>query len=764
MRGGLARQIIAMLAAGTLALGGGTAAGRLAQGNEQAPASQTEEDKNAVETGTTSEKAPGKSADSSSGTDGGALQVAKSFIRERLLGSDPQAFSEVEPGFPDEDPAEVYANLDDVVNLGDFEYMSEEWHQILSENGFVVREGWSHEFFNQYEDNRYDLTPSFVTTDAMMHTYHLYFSHLLKKTEKEHLLDDLTVLTQEMLEKSAEQYEVLQGGEFEQAALRSVGFFEVAANLLGAEVTLPEELADLTSEQVEEELALIEAQGGLDISPLFGAFEDYSQYKPRGYYDTDEDLSRYFKAMMWYGRMNFTQREEDLDRTALLILLAMDEDTLPTWKNLYATTAFFAGESDDAGYYEYRPLIDEAYGEDITAAELTGDTEGWEKYHALTGSMPAPQINSMPIYDESIEPDRDEAITGYRFMGQRFTLDASIFQNLIYRSVKENSDGLRRMLPDALDIPAALGNDEALSILEEQGATEYELYTENMEKLRSDIEGMDESFWNRSLYNGWLSALLPLLEEDREGYPAFMRTKAWTRKNLSSFLGSWIELKHDTVLYGKQVFAEMGGGWEEEKDDRGYVEPEPTLFLRLALLADKTAEGLDAMGYLSEEDADNLSRLSVLSTSLQTIAEKELSGILPDDDEFELIRTIGGQLEHFWYECIKDQADNRSYVRSQEFPAALIVDVATDPDSGLALEVGTGSPGTIYVVVEVDGIRKIALGSVFTFYEFEQPIDDRLTDSEWRVRMAIDWTENGYNDADPVDPPEWTQDYLIKRK
>ncbi len=33
--------------------------------------------------------------------------------------------------------------------------------------------------------------------------------------------------------------------------------------------------------------------------------EDYSQYQPRGYYTSNDMLRRYFKAMMWYGRMAF---------------------------------------------------------------------------------------------------------------------------------------------------------------------------------------------------------------------------------------------------------------------------------------------------------------------------------------------------------------------------------------------------------------------------------------------------------------------------
>lgn len=61
-----------------------------------------------------------------------------------------------------------------------------------------------------------------------------------------------------------------------------------------------------------------------------------------------------------------------------------------------------------------------------------------------------------------------------------------------------------------------------------------------------------------------------------KGIPSSCVTRG-RKKNLESFLGSYTELKHDTVLYSKQMLAEMGGGMEE-MDDRGYVEPEPEIF------------------------------------------------------------------------------------------------------------------------------------------------------------------------------------------
>ena len=55
-----------------------------------------------------------------------------------------------------------------------------------------------------------------------------------------------------------------------------------------------------------------------------------------------------------------------------------------------------------------------------------------------------------------------------------------------------------------------------------------------------------------------------MIEPKDSRYPAFMHNNAWTHKDLQTALGSWTELKHDTILYAKQVMAEMGGGGPEE--------------------------------------------------------------------------------------------------------------------------------------------------------------------------------------------------------
>ena len=666
------------------------------------------------------------------------------------------SYKEVPVDFtPAVEPYQVEEGLANVTNREMF-YLSPEAEKLLVENGFVVVPDTEREFFMLYEMNRYEPVPSFITTDSLLHNYHLFFSHLLRVVEKEELAPTLKELTQDMLSEAEKQYEALKGTEWENAAARNMAFFAVAGRLLEPDFPVPEPVREI----VEDELRLIEAQAGIQASPLMNMGqdleapellqEDYSQYQPRGHYNSSELLQSYFKAMMWCGRLTFRLKSEDETRSALLMTLALNKgDNGQKWDAIYQPTTFFVGKSDDLSYLEYRELLAEIYGQGAGLEEIVADQEKWETFKAKAAELRPPVINSIPIYEEEIQPDRTGDTMGFRFMGQRFTLDAAIFQRLIYREVEENSRGERRMLPRALDIPAALGSEEAYSILAEEGETDYRGYRENMGKIREFIAGLGQDTWTQNLYWSWLYTLNPLLTEKGEGYPSFMTNRAWTRKELNTYLGSWTELKHDTILYAKQVYAEMGGG-AEDVDDRGYVEPNPHLYARLAALVAMTRDGLAARGLLADRDRESLDRLEELALALKTISEKELSNVPLTDEEYDLIRSYGGQLEHFWLEAMRDEGiDHRSAI--YENPAALVADVATDPN-GRVLQEATGHIFSIYAVVPVEGSLRIARGGVYSHYEFTWPLEQRLTDQEWQEIL-----DSGQ--APPLAP--WTQDFIV---
>lgn len=633
----------------------------------------------------------------------------------------------------------VARDLSNITNKEMFR-LSEAAKNLLIKNGFVVVPSEHKEFFMLYEINRYRPVPLFVTTDSMLHNYHLFFDHLLRVVENEKFIPELKKLNQAMLSQAQKQYSILKSTSWENAAKRNIGFFAVGSKLLDPGVSVP----SVVKNEVVKELALIEKHEGIEVSPLMnigGSYdpldalkEDYSQYIPRGHYERSDSLQAYFKAMMWYGRLTFRFKNEDEIKSAVLITLALNRDNNYTsWDRIYMPTNFFVGKSDDISYIQFKELIDKIYGTNVALTTVVSDHDKWNEFLKATGELEPPAINSMPIFDEIIQSDREKEIKGFRFMGQRFTIDASIFQRLVYREVKENSRNERRMLPKGLDLPAALGSREAYAILEAMGETDYQNYPENMAKMKEYISTLDKKTWTQNLYWGWLYSLLPLLQEKPEGYPSFMRNQAWTRKDLNTFLGSWTELKHDTILYAKQVYAECGGGYDEV-DDRGYVEPNPHVYGRLAALVKMTREGLKAKELLNERDAASLERLEKLALALKTISEKELSNTPLTDEEYDLIRSYGAQLEHFWLEALRDEGiDHRSAIFDR--PAALVADVATNPGGGQVLEEATGYISEVYAVVPVDGQLRIAIGGVYSYYEFPWPINDRLTDTKWHQML-----------------------------
>ena len=658
---------------------------------------------------------------------------------------------------PSVEPYQTDKDLSNVINK-DYVYLQDAQLEKLAENNFFVTGDYYREFFEKYEDNRYAQFPNFITTDSMMHTYHLYFAMLQKKTEKNSLADKVEQMSKDMLEQSRAQYDILKGSEWEDAARLNVAFFTIGASLQDPDV----QVDGYVSETVEAELKLIEAHDDLTASPLIyynGEFEDYSQYKPRGYYEGDEQLERYFRTMMWYGRRNFMQEFEEADRCALLMTLALKEGAIEDWEKVYTVTSFFAGASDDNGYYEYLPLIEDAYGANVKTEDLIGAEKEFSKFRKLTAKLEPPKINSVPFDDDEGKTDKTERSKGFRFMGQRFSLDEAIFTQLTYSKVKKNDRDDQRMLPDALDVPAALGSDVAYEILKEENKTDYPNYDEQLQKTQKEIAAMPE-LWTGSLYAAWMNTLNPLLKEKGEGYPSFMTNREWTKKSLETYLGSWTELKHDTVLYSKQMMAEMGGGELEVIDDRGYVEPEPELYYYLQNLTEATANGLKQYGLLDPQDEEDLGKLSELCEKLCTISVKELENEKLTEDEFELIRCYGGTLEHFWNETVKATSGQEENF-SDEYPASLVVDVATDPN-GVVLEEGVGGLSVIYVVVPVGKSLRVASGVVYNYYQFTQPLSDRLTDSQWRRMTGMEVGDDYESFKDPdldQKKPEWTKSY-----
>ena len=618
-------------------------------------------------------------------------------------------------------------------------YLDEKMIEMINKNAFVVNPNYSSsEFFTIYEGNRYDQLANFVSTDSLLHSYHLFFNYLLEDLENTKLYDKADSLNKKMLEVSLKDYETLKGTSYENAALINIAYFAVANKLFNPNAEIP----TLVKDTVEAELKLIEAADGITESNIFGNekakyLEDYSQYIARSHYTKTEKLTRYFKGVMWYGRMTFRLKNDDETKASLLQISALNlnEGAYSDWEAIYEPINFFVGDADDLTYLEYGALAGKIFGEKFTAKDLLNQEDKLAEFKDKAKKLRTPAINSMAIIDSKITGlDKTEETMGYRFLGQRATIDATIFQKLIYDRVLEDSNGNNRMLPMGLDVLAAMGSSHAYALLEDLKQFDYNGYKANLDELKTNISKYTNEEWTKNLYFGWMNTLKALIAGDYgEGYPSFMTNKAWKYKEMMTFLASWTELKHDTLLYAKQVYAEMGGGPEDQEfDDRGYVEPNPYLYNRMKSLVRYTIDGLDQRKLLSDANRANLEKLEEMSKTLRDISIKELENKTLTKEEYEFIRTYGGSLEHFWTETLSEtDRDKAQDELLNGHPASIVADVATDPNC-CVLEEAVGAISKIYVVFPIEGKLHLGTGGVFSHYEFSWPMEDRLTDEKWR--------------------------------
>jgi hypothetical protein len=221
---------------------------------------------------------------------------------------------------------------------------------------------------------------------------------------------------------------------------------------------------------------------------------------------------------------------------------------------------------------------------------------------------------------------------------------------------------------------------------------------------------------------------------------------------LQTALGSWTELKHDTILYAKQVMAEMGGGGPEQEPPHSFVEPNPEAYARLLALASMTRDGLAQRGLLSSLTGNNLENLISELEFLQRISEAELNGQEISTEDYWHMYYWGGVLEQFTLAAADlEPGVDRPILEDQK--AALIADVATGltPDGALAaLEEAIGQPTTLYVVLPGQPIR-LATGAVYSYYEFPVAVSNRMTDEQWQAMV-----EAGTNP--PM--PDWTNLFI----
>jgi hypothetical protein len=614
--------------------------------------------------------------------------------------------------------------LDDVIvpPSAEYELRDTAVTSALLANGFVVVPGYASLFQDVYGKAEYDNHAMFVTTDVAYHMLHLAFSKVLRDTEQDAMLPVLEQLVDDALAAARVQESSYQGTALEDMASRVTQLFEAAGVLLGLDVgqvgPLAQQEVDLANEAARLTTSPITGFSGCEPTVSPRGCVDYSLFKPRGHYTRNADLERYFKAMSLLGQEGASFVASDLNgqitidtpsmQFALLLARAMDDPTIRNdWQLIYEPTAFMVGLADDYTPYELADIDTGGDPADSPYLQWVGE--------ALLASR------SVGINPEA---------ASVRIMGARFVIDSYILDQLAWPNVGEEEPVKRRVYVSPLDVAATMGSDLALDVQHQAGESLYLHYDDQMDAMRTMISSRSESAWAGTVYDAWLASFEPVWREHGNAYPPFMQSDAWTAKDLNTGLGSYTELKHDTVLYAKQAFAAEGGGEWSDIPPRHWVEPEPVAFARISQVASLLQAGLQGRHLLDDADDALLTDLRAFVDRLERIAGDELAGRAISDEDNDWLGDVGSLLEGLWY-ASADTDPNTGAVAEGDSKDALVADIARTTFG--FLEIGTGSIDEILVLVPNDiGRFQVAIGGVYSYYEFwRSEGEGRLTDEEW---------------------------------
>lgn len=292
--------------------------------------------------------------------------------------------------------------------------------------------------------------------------------------------------------------------------------------------------------------------------------------------------------------------------------------------------------------------------------------EALEKLQELGNQRIISTSYNTPEVGGTDEEAAKDMTRGFVFFGEKFTLDSYIF-DLLTAGTAEKEFLEKPNMQTALIVPDLLESHQPAHQLVQlwlQNKFDQKLVFEEYdceigickqissypavkaqarEKLQQQLQ--DPNLLT-TVYHQWLK-MLGYLFAPVENLPYFKTLPQYLYKNLLSYLGSYTELKHDTLLYVKQAYAEMGAGGPDFCNitvyppalpvPKGYVEADVNFIDQLLQLNASIQQRFD--------EPDNFEGFAEYLQQMRTISQKQMQNQTISDEEFEQLRLSYRTLE-----------------------------------------------------------------------------------------------------------------------
>lgn len=622
-------------------------------------------------------------------------------------------------------PYEVPKNYKMIHGFAQDEY-SKSYNEHIMQNiindGFFINYEKFEQPFSLYEMNQYTFGNSFITTDSIVHLYHIIYLGMMEEMEQNSLKQKFIALSKNCLDNAINDYKEAKGDD-KNLTLRNAALFLCALDLLEADYDgeVPSEVRDLADKELEN----IKAEGNA-VSNITGEEIDYSQFKVRGNYTKNENLKKYFKVNMLYSQelVHLENPDESINlealKQAILISRTMlkDETSFKLWQDIYKPISFLVENTEDTTPIDIYKSISTATKENTIEAVLADNVV----------NAVADEIKNKE--NPKIKPDSGKV---FAFLPQRAVVDNTWLQNLV-----DTRPQSQRPVVSGVDLMALLGNSlaERLTLTNEDNL-KWDEFKEKYEETKAMVDARTDKEEKANIYRTWLWVLKAFNNEYGEGYPDFMKSEKWQYKDLNTALASWAQLKHDTILYAKEFGAEMGG--YDPVEVKHYVEPNVNLYRRVKYLVGLTMDADEKYSLLNETQRDRLKDFDNMLEFLIKVSLEELKDETTSDEDNERLSVIGGEMENIFMAFNDGGGDFEIAPRDRD--TANVADIqmigsnVVNKPAGSFLEVGSGRFSTIYVVYRLNGKYYLGSGSVMNYYEFYS--DHRLDNNEFKEMLPV---------------------------
>lgn len=630
-------------------------------------------------------------------------------------------------------PEGLRVNMQNLTNPTQLKEFDQALSQQLGEEGFAIVPARHAQLFQVYEENDYREFPNFVTTDLYLQLYHLYIDCMLRELEMYQFFHTIVSYNDDMVEAMKKLYQKTESGTaLERATAHNLRFFTIADVLFRGMKSYDANTDQLIAEEVDKAIKATD-----DFSNFMADYKNvmfgYSLFRPRGHYTRNYVLEEYFRGMMWLQSVPFGMDNDDEVNAAVIIAYTMmnNPEIQQKYDKINKIITYMMGQPDNLSIIQ---VIDELKKINRPMEDLLNDKQAMSKLKKDLEEIGNKATRIRPKYERTSH-------NKINVMPQRYQPDAEVLQEMVDYDNKPTL----RATPKGLDFMAAMGVSAAEQILKEE-QTPWKDYDNHLKAMK---KRMGEINWDETICTRWMNTLKVLNvwsgdKNNQKQLPYFMLNPEWSKKDLNAALASWAELKHDAILYAKQPMgAECGGGGPPEPVLKGYVEPNVKFWKKAIELLDNTEKLLKEQDMLTEKIKDATQRIREEAQFLLNISEKELAGKELSEEEYGQIECIGATFENISLDLVREKDQylmGWSDVQGADKKVALVADVYTanadnNPEKSILFE-AVGEADEIYVVVEIGGYLYLTRGSVLSYREFIQPIDQpRLTDEEWQEQL-----------------------------